>query len=90
MEAFAIPKGSTVLVTGVNGLIGSHIANQFLEHGYNVRGTVRDLGANNWVVSAFEKFGNGRFELVKVVDMNSRGAFDEAIKGESSPIDDTF
>jgi nucleoside-diphosphate-sugar epimerase len=39
----AIPKGSLVLVTGVNGFIGSHVADQFLAAGYRVRGTARDL-----------------------------------------------
>lgn len=39
----AIPKDSLVLVTGINGYLGSHVADQFLEAGYRVRGTTRDL-----------------------------------------------
>ncbi|WP_181408095.1 NAD-dependent epimerase/dehydratase family protein [Pararhizobium mangrovi] len=31
-----------VLVTGVSGFIGRHLVREFLEHGYAVRGTVRD------------------------------------------------
>lgn len=78
----AVPKGSTVLVTGANGLLGSHIADQFLEHGYKVRGTVRDTEKNAWLQAAFEKkYGKGSFELVKVSDLTAEGAFDEAVKG---------
>jgi nucleoside-diphosphate-sugar epimerase len=80
----AIPKDSIVLVTGVNGYIGSHVADQLMEAGYRVRGTarsaskVKDLGAL-WE----KKFGHGRFEVAIVKDMSHEGAFDEAIKGVS-------
>ncbi|KAJ9415435.1 hypothetical protein QL093DRAFT_2046758 [Fusarium oxysporum] len=63
----SIPKGSLVLVTGVNGLLGSHVAKQFLEYGYKVRGTVRDVEKNSWLTAAFDKqYGQGNFELVAV------------------------
>lgn len=32
-----------VLVTGASGYIATHIVKQLLEHGYRVRGTVRNL-----------------------------------------------
>ncbi|GKT55138.1 aldehyde reductase [Colletotrichum tofieldiae] len=51
----AIPKGSTVLVTGANGLVGSHVADQFLKFGYKVRGTVRDVNKNTWLSDVFDK-----------------------------------
>ncbi|KAK7716924.1 hypothetical protein SLS64_002467 [Diaporthe eres] len=80
----AVPKGSTVLVTGANGLLGSHIADQFLEYGYKVRGTVRDTEKNAWLQALFDKkYGKGSFELFKVADLTSEGAFDEAVKGTS-------
>ncbi|KAH6974425.1 hypothetical protein BKA56DRAFT_634334 [Ilyonectria sp. MPI-CAGE-AT-0026] len=80
----AIPRGATVLVTGANGLLGSHIADQFLEYGYNVRGTVRDTEKNAWLAQLFEKnHGPGRFELFKVADMTAEGAYNEAVKGVS-------
>ncbi|KAI8158663.1 hypothetical protein K4K49_004780 [Colletotrichum sp. SAR 10_70] len=82
MANLAVPKGSTVLVTGVNGLLGSHVAKQFLEYGYKVRGTVRNPEKVAWLPAAFEKqFGQGHFELVQVSDMAAEGAFDEATKG---------
>ena len=78
----AVPKGSLVLVTGVNGLLGSHIAKQFLEQGYKIRGTVRDAAKNSWLVDAFDKtYGKGQIELVEVADMSKEGAYDDAVKG---------
>ena len=79
-----IEKGSLVLVTGVSGFIASQTANQFLEAGYRVRGTVRDLDKAKWLYEVFdEKYVKGKFEAVVVEDMNADDAFDEAIKGVS-------
>ena len=79
-----IPKGSLVLVTGINGYIAGHVADQFLQAGYNVRGTGRSIGRIDWLVKHFnEKYGEGRFEPFEVGDMQIDGAFDEAVKGVS-------
>jgi len=40
-------KGKTIFVTGVNGHIGNHIVKDLLEHGYHVKGSVRDLSDDN-------------------------------------------
>ncbi|KAL8763274.1 MAG: hypothetical protein Q9203_007427 [Teloschistes exilis] len=81
-KAPAIPQGSLVLVTGVNGYIGSHIADQFLEAGYRVRGSTRDVDKATCVREFFsKKYGEGKFETVVVADMVKEGAFDEAVKG---------
>ncbi|GKT60581.1 nad dependent epimerase dehydratase [Colletotrichum tofieldiae] len=81
----AVPKGSTILVTGINGYLGSHVADQFLQHGYNVRGTVRDVNKSNWLCNLFEgKYGKGRFELLAVPDISAEGAYDEVVKGTSA------
>ncbi|KAK1980913.1 NAD dependent epimerase/dehydratase [Colletotrichum cereale] len=80
-----IPTGSLVLVTGVNGYIGSHVADQFLHYGYNVRGAVRDVIKSSWLCDLFEgKYGKGRFELAAVPDMSAEGAYDEVVKGTSA------
>ncbi|KAH8651761.1 hypothetical protein BGZ61DRAFT_541944 [Ilyonectria robusta] len=84
LPKLAVPKGSAVLVTGANGLLGSHIADQFLTYGYKVRGTVRDLEKSSWLVDVFEKnYGKGSFELFKVPDMAVESAYNEAVKGIS-------
>lgn len=82
-----IPKDSIVLVTGVNGFIGSHIADQLMEAGYRVRGTTRDISKVKDLSALWEKkFGEGRLELAVVKDMAAEGAFDEAIKGRIPPL----
>jgi NAD(P)-dependent dehydrogenase (short-subunit alcohol dehydrogenase family) len=83
----AIPRGSTVLVIGANGFIGSNIADQFLRLGYKVRGTTRNPEKNAWVANLFgRKYGPGRFELVAVPDMEAPGAFDDAVRGVSAVV----
>ena len=62
-RSYAIPKGSTILGTGVTGYIGSNIVDVLLDLGYNVRGTVRS--EKPWLGKLFtEKYGPGRFESV--------------------------
>ncbi|KAL8721136.1 MAG: hypothetical protein Q9225_002119 [Loekoesia sp. 1 TL-2023] len=81
----AIPIGSLVLVTGISGYIGSHVADQLLQAGYRVRGTVRDESKGEWVRELFSrKYGEGKTETVVVTDMAHDGAFDEACKGWST------
>ena len=78
-----IATSSTVLVTGVNGFIASHIASQLLEDGYNVRGSVRQLDKGNLMEKVFtSQYGPGRFELVVVEDITQAEAFDDAVKGQ--------
>ena len=82
----SVPKGSTVLITGVNGFLASHIADQFLQAGYKVRATVRDPSKATWVVDLFGRlYGKDNFELVAVPEMEVEGAFDDAVKGKHSP-----
>ncbi|KAI9147377.1 Aldehyde reductase 2 [Paramyrothecium foliicola] len=84
LDNLAVPKGSTVLVTGANGLLGSHIADQFLEYGYKVRGAVRDTKKSSWLQNVFDtKYGKGNFELFEVADLAANGAFDNAVRGTS-------
>jgi nucleoside-diphosphate-sugar epimerase len=81
--ARAISKDSLILVTGINGYIGSHVADQLLQAGYRVRGTTRDLEKTKGLKQYWEtKFGSSRLEVVVVEDMSHEGAFDDAVKGE--------
>ena len=78
----AIPKGSIVLITGVNGFISSHIADQLLEAGYRVRGTTRNIEKIKALKELWEnKYGPDQVEFVVVEDMSTEGAFNEAVKG---------
>ena len=87
IEEFVVPRGSTVLITGVNGFIGSNIADKFLEFGYKVRGTTRSPEKNAWISTLFnKKYGPGNFELVAVLDMRAQGAFVQAVKGVSAVV----
>jgi len=80
----AIPKGSLVLVTGVNGYIGSHIADQLLEAEYRVRGTTRSAEKVKGLSVLWEqKYGPNKIEFVVVPEMSKEGAFDDAVKGVS-------
>jgi len=76
-----IQKGELVLVTGANGFIASHVVDQLLLAGYNVRGTVRAESKGKWLNDHFgSKYGD-RLEIVVVPDMAAKGAFNEAVKG---------
>lgn len=78
----AITPGSTVLVTGANGFVGAHVADQLLQKGYKVRGTVRDAIKHQWLADLFsKKYGTDKFELITVKDMREPGAFDDAVSG---------
>ncbi|KAK7430763.1 hypothetical protein QQZ08_002807 [Neonectria magnoliae] len=81
-----IPAGSWVLVTGATGFVASHVTKQFLERGYKVRGTVRDLAQASWLVDDHFKsyMDSGDLELVAVSDLAADNAFDEAVKGVSA------
>ncbi|KAJ4295303.1 hypothetical protein N0V90_007314 [Kalmusia sp. IMI 367209] len=78
-----IPKGSLILITGATGFVASHVAKQFLERGYRVRGTVRDLNKASWLVSdVFKVYADqAAFELILVPDFTAENAFSEAVKG---------
>ena len=78
----ALLQGSWVLITGVNGFIASHTADQLLAAGYKVRGTVRNLEKARWLYDVFAPYGEDNFTLAEVQDISSDGAFDQAIKGE--------
>jgi uncharacterized protein YbjT (DUF2867 family) len=71
-----------VLVTGISGFLGSHVADQFLEAGYRVRGTAREASKVDAIKKTFDsKYGAGKVEVVAVPDITVEGAFDEAVKG---------
>jgi nucleoside-diphosphate-sugar epimerase len=85
MPTVVIKPGATVFVTGVNGLIGSHIADQLLKRGYNVRGAVRNSEKHKYLIEYFEdKYKEAKFELVEVPDMTVEGCYDNLVDGASN------
>ncbi|KAI8624084.1 NAD(P)-binding protein [Xylariaceae sp. FL1651] len=72
-----------VLITGANGYIAAQTVATFLNAGWAVRGTVRDLSSSS-VRELSAHFAPardaGRFELVSVPDIKAPGAFDSAVR----------
>jgi nucleoside-diphosphate-sugar epimerase len=83
MPMAVIKPGATVFVTGVNGLIGSHVVDQLLVRGYNVRGAVRNVEKTAWLKEYFDsKYTDANFDMVAVPDMTSYGCYDGLIEGK--------
>ncbi|KAI9815301.1 MAG: methylglyoxal reductase (NADPH-dependent) gre2 [Pycnora praestabilis] len=72
--------GETVLITGASGFVAAHVLNSFLEHGYNVRGTVRSEQTAEKVRKTHSQFGD-KLSFAIVKDVAAPGALDEAVKG---------
>lgn len=78
----AIPKGAIILVTGITGYLGSHIADQILAAGYRVRGLVRNEQRSQWLKDVFgEKYGQEQIEIVEVASYVKDGTLEDAVKG---------
>ncbi|KAI0200833.1 hypothetical protein F4808DRAFT_450564 [Astrocystis sublimbata] len=72
-----------VLITGANGYIALQTVARYLQAGWVVRGTVRDLESpSTRQVAAYfaSEQEAGTFSLVAVPDIKAPGAFDEAVK----------
>ena len=71
----------TVLITGINGFVAVHTAVQYLENGWNVRGTVRskDKGDKAMALPCFSQY-KGKIDYVLIEDL-IEGDFTEALKG---------
>lgn len=83
MPTVIIQPGATVFVTGINGLIGSHVVDQLLVQGYNVRGAVRDVEKTAWLKEYFDtKYTGAKFEMLAVPDMTSHGCYDGLLDGK--------
>ncbi|MEO7223451.1 MAG: aldehyde reductase [Devosia sp.] len=71
-----------VLLTGISGFLGGHVALELLRAGYLVRGSVRDLKKIDKVRDTLGKAGAdlGRLEFV-ALDLMSDAGWDEAMAG---------
>ncbi|AEQ50621.1 NAD-dependent epimerase/dehydratase family protein [Pelagibacterium halotolerans] len=71
-----------VLLTGVSGFLGGHVALELLKSGYTVRGSVRNLSRADKVRATLEKAGadSARLEFV-ALDLESDEGWQEAMDG---------
>ncbi|KAJ3046283.1 methylglyoxal reductase (NADPH-dependent) gre2 [Rhizophlyctis rosea] len=76
----ALKAPAKILVTGVTGYIAAHVAEQLLELGFSVRGTVRNLAKAEFLKKRWAKYGD-KIEFVIVADLVKKEGFDEAIQG---------
>lgn len=72
----------TVLVTGISGFVGGHVALELLKQGFLVRGSVRDLKKADKVRAALKRAGAdiSRLEFV-ALDLMSDTGWDDAMDG---------
>lgn len=82
-DSVAVDPGTTILITGGNGLVGSHCVNETLAAGYKVRTTVRDAKRCNWMKELFGTKYPGKFQLF---DAYADEYLDDAVKGVSTVI----
>lgn len=71
-----------VLLTGISGFLGGHVALELLKQGYAVRGSVRDLGKADKVKKTLAAAGADLANLEFVaLDLTSDAGWTEAIAG---------
>ncbi len=78
----ATDTGALVVVTGIGGFLGRHVAASLLRQGYDVRGTVRSLKKAGEIETAVRAGveGSGRLTFA-VADLLSDAGWDEAVHG---------
>lgn len=69
-----------VLLTGASGFLAAHIAQQLIERGFKVRGTVRSQEKGEYLSKHVVK-DSKNWDFVIVEDVEKEGAFQEAVKG---------
>src|SRR4051812_1763718 len=71
-----------VLLTGISGFVGGHVALELLKQGFNVRGSVRDLKRADKVRDTLGKAGAdlSRVEIV-ALDLMSDSGWNAAMDG---------
>ena len=74
-------NGKIVLITGINGYIGSKIGLDAVSRGYSIRGTSRSVASTHDLLAGpFAPYAD-RVEIFEVPDITAPKAFDAAVKG---------
>ncbi|QIX01489.1 hypothetical protein AMS68_007006 [Peltaster fructicola] len=76
----ALAPGSLILVTGINGYLGGHVAAELLKLGYSIRGTARDQAKADLAVKGLKKYGS-HVEGVVLSDHTSENAYHSVLNG---------
>lgn len=69
----------TILITGISGYIGAHIAHALLDAGYSVRGALRSLSDTS-AIKAHYPGHQHKLTFTAVPDISAPHAFDDAVK----------
>lgn len=81
IQSSAAPE-TTVLLTGIGGFLGGHIALQLLQQGYRVRGSLRNLARGEAVAARLRKAGADTARLGFVeADLDRDEAWAAAVAG---------
>lgn len=73
-----------VLLTGINGFIGIHIAKVLIDKGYTVVGTVRSESKIEYIRNLFHAaFEADTLSFAIVPDITKDGAFEDVLKSKS-------
>ncbi|KAF6800137.1 NAD-dependent epimerase dehydratase [Colletotrichum musicola] len=77
----------TILVTGANGYIGTHVVGLALERGYNVRATARSESSIANLRSLFlDAASLGRLSFAIVQDITEAGSYKDALAGVTAVV----
>ncbi|MEO0733931.1 MAG: aldehyde reductase [Bacteroidota bacterium] len=72
---------ANILLTGVTGFLGSHLAALALERGYTVRGSMRDLGRADTIRRAIARVAPTERLTFVAADLSDAAAWDKAAAG---------
>jgi nucleoside-diphosphate-sugar epimerase len=83
------PSEQTILITGANGYVASHIVKAALDKGYHVRGTVRSQSSADKTKALFASYGD-RLTTAIVPDITSADAYKAGFEAPTKPITAVF
>ncbi|KAH7325291.1 hypothetical protein B0J17DRAFT_723064 [Rhizoctonia solani] len=74
----SITAPAKILITGVNSYVGAHVAQDLLDRGFTVVGTVRSSSKGDDITRCFIQYGD-RFSYTIVEDISQPTAFDKLL-----------